>query len=267
MKLNFYIRIIIRTTLLLFILQSCKTSAKKRLPDNFIYQSFKDSIKAGIKDSGYEVTNLFDSTGFNPQSDTLDSLLNHLDSLWHRDIVIMQQIDTLMKVWKKTTVYTPEEMEMIKENIKALDSFRVNRNAEEHEGCTGKECLVYAEVDKSKQLLYLYLDEELMDSFPVSTGIKSRETPAMSVRPSGPLFMKYTSRKFPGGNYLGLGNMPYAVFIRGGYAIHGTTPGNFRFLGNRASHGCIRLHPVNAKIFYELIKRIGLAYTWVTVQE
>ena len=60
--------------------------------------------------------------------------------------------------------------------------------------------------------------------------------------------------------------MPYAVFVKGGYAIHGTTPGNFSKLGRRASHGCIRMPPDNAKIFYELVKKIGLQNTWVTIK-
>ena len=107
----------------------------------------------------------------------------------------------------------------------------------------------------------------MIDSFKVSTGKGKYETPELNVRPSGPLFTKYTSKKFPGGNYQGLGNMPYVVFVRGGYAIHGTTPGNFSKLGTKASHGCIRLHPDNAKIFFELVKRIGLDNTWVTVSD
>lgn len=101
----------------------------------------------------------------------------------------------------------------------------------------------------------------------MSTGKGKYETPELNLRPSGPVFIKYTSRKFPGGNYQGLGNMPYAVFLRGGYAIHGTTPGNFPKLGTKASHGCIRLHPDNAKIFNELVKVIGLENTWVSVKD
>ena len=34
--------------------------------------------------------------------------------------------------------------------------------------------------------------------------------------------------------------MPYSVFFRGGYAIHGT--GYVKQLGRPASHGCVRLH-------------------------
>ena len=89
----------------------------------------------------------------------------------------------------------------------------------------------------------------------------------MDLRPSGPVFRKYTSRKFPGGNYKGLGNMPYVVFVRGGYAIHGTTSGNIPKLGKKASHGCIRLHPDNGKIFNELVRKAGLSNTWVTIEE
>jgi lipoprotein-anchoring transpeptidase ErfK/SrfK len=33
--------------------------------------------------------------------------------------------------------------------------------------------------------------------------------------------------------------MPYSLFFRGGYAIHGT--GSTRQLGRPASHGCVRL--------------------------
>jgi lipoprotein-anchoring transpeptidase ErfK/SrfK len=61
--------------------------------------------------------------------------------------------------------------------------------------------------------------------------------------------------------------MPYAVFIKVVYAIHGSTTGNFSKLETRASHGCIRLHPVNAKIFYELVRLIGINNTWVSITD
>ena len=64
-----------------------------------------------------------------------------------------------------------------------------------------------------------------------------------------------------------MGNIPYAVFVKGGYAIHGTTPGNFSKLGTEASHGCIRLHPDHGRVFYELVRLIGLSNTWVKVQD
>ena len=39
--------------------------------------------------------------------------------------------------------------------------------------------------------------------------------------------------------------MPNSVFFHGGYAIHGT--GYIKSLGRPASHGCVRLHPVQRR--------------------
>ena len=268
MRLHHFVKISCSLLLMTFVFQACTSTEKQDLPAYLNYTTFKDSILAQEKkDTALEMENVFDTTLYNPAQDTSNILLKQFDSIWRLDIATMQQIDTLMKLWKKTEKYTPAEMEVIKTNLAVLDTFFSTGHSSEYTGCKENECLIYAEIIKSKQILYLHLDGKLIDSFPVSTGIKSRETPSMSTRPRGPLLIKYTSRKFPGGNYNGLGNMPYAVFVRGGYAIHGTTKGNFKKLGSRASHGCIRLHPVNAKIFFELVKRIGLNYTWVTIKD
>lgn len=259
-------RILLRMVLLMMVIQSCNNS-NKRLGDRFDYHAFKDSILKHSADTVVEPQNVFDSSLYDPALDTSASLLKKYDSLWYNDIAVMQGIDTLLKLWKKADKYSAEELEVIKSNKAILDSFLTKTQFTEHAGCREKECLVFADIIKSTQTLYLYLDGTLIDSFAVSTGMNKYETPDMSVRPSGPLFTKYKSKKFPGGNYMGLGNMPYAVFIRGGYAIHGTTTGNIAKLGTRASHGCVRLHPLNAKIFYELVKQIGIQYTWVTIRD
>ena len=57
--------------------------------------------------------------------------------------------------------------------------------------------------------------------------------------------------------------MPWAVFFNGGYAIHGTT--EIRALGRPASHGCVRLHPDNAKAFFSLVKIVGMENTLIDV--
>lgn len=132
--------------------------------------------------------------------------------------------------------------------------------------CKRDQCAIWMRISLSKQRMYFYLNGQLSDTFKISTGNSKHPTPLMDRRPSGPMFLKYTSKKFPGGNYMGLGNMPYVVFIRGGYAIHGTTKGNINFLGKRVSHGCIRLHPANGKIVYEHIKQVGIENTWVTIE-
>lgn len=251
----------------LFIFESCNNSSEGNTSPKFNYRTFKDSVILLNYDSTGDISNVFDSTLFTPGVDSLSTLLKRFGSSWHNDIDSMERIDTIIKIWKKAEQFTAEDLLILKENIKVLDSYIAKKEAASINNCREKDCLLFAEIIKSTQTLYLYLDTELMDSFPVSTGMGKYETRNMSVRPSGPMFIKYNSKKFPGGNYQGLGNMPYAVFIRGGYAIHGTTKGNFAKLGSRASHGCIRLHPVNAKIFYELVKRIGLHNTWVSIKD
>jgi hypothetical protein len=253
---------------LLIFFQACQNVKKKRGPENFRYERFKDSLKAEHITTGFDTSNIFEGREFTPGVDSLDALLIMVDTFWHREAAMRAQLlDTLIRQLKNSEKNLPEENKKLKENIRMLDSFLVNRNDTVKIACMETECTLYAAINKSRQKLYLYINGEIEDSFPVSTGMKKYTTPDINVRPSGPLFTKYTSRKFPGGNYKGLGNMPYAVFVQGGYAIHGTTPGNFSRLGTVASHGCIRLHPDNARIFYELVKLFGIKNTWVTVRD
>lgn len=57
--------------------------------------------------------------------------------------------------------------------------------------------------------------------------------------------------------------MPYSVFFYGGYAIHGTT--EIRKLGQPASHGCVRLHPDNARTLFNLIVKYGKANALIRI--
>jgi lipoprotein-anchoring transpeptidase ErfK/SrfK len=57
--------------------------------------------------------------------------------------------------------------------------------------------------------------------------------------------------------------MPWAIFFHGGYAIHGTT--DLRNLGRPASHGCVRLHPANAKAFFALVQKSGKDNTTISI--
>lgn len=60
--------------------------------------------------------------------------------------------------------------------------------------------------------------------------------------------------------------MNNSVFFNGGLALHATTPDHFKELGKRASGGCVRLLPKNAKIIYDLVLSEGKGqvpvYTW-----
>lgn len=132
--------------------------------------------------------------------------------------------------------------------------------------CRNIDCPLFALVDKETQTLTLYVDGEIKEVWDVSTGTYGHETPGFSKNPNGRIYDEYMSKTYPGGDYEGLGNMPYAVFIEGGFAIHGTGRSNWKKLGSRASHGCIRVHPDNAFTFNRLVRKYGVANTWITVQ-
>ena len=132
-------------------------------------------------------------------------------------------------------------------------------------GCYRGSCAVYVHVRKSDQRLDLFVDGNRQAEWAVSTGAVGHETPNFDRHPNGRIYDQYTSTTFPGGNFQGLGNMPYAVFIEGGFAIHGTSKGNWKFLGRRASHGCVRVHPDNGLIFNRLVRKYGVSNVWIQI--
>ncbi|HEY8162511.1 MAG: L,D-transpeptidase [Methylocystis sp.] len=85
-------------------------------------------------------------------------------------------------------------------------------------------------------------------TWPVSTARAGYSTPRGSYAPTGMERMHY-SRKYH------MSPMPYSIFFRGGYAIHGTYATGA--LGRPASHGCVRLSPGNAKRLYEIVQAEG----------
>lgn len=133
--------------------------------------------------------------------------------------------------------------------------------------CKRSSCKVWLQVVKSTQLAYLYIDGEHKHTWKVSTGAVGYGTPNFDKHPNGRIYDSYTSSKYPGGDYNGLGNMPYAIFIEGGFAVHGTGKPNWPKLGSRASHGCVRLHPDNAYIFNRLVREHGIYKVWITIQD
>ncbi|MBC7713875.1 MAG: L,D-transpeptidase [Rhizobacter sp.] len=133
--------------------------------------------------------------------------------------------------------------------------------------CYRDNCPVWLSISKDQQLAYLYIDGEVKYVWKVSTGRRGYTTPNFDINPNGRVYDKYSSITFPGGDYNGLGNMPYAVFISGGYAVHGTTAGNWPDLGKPTSHGCVRLHPDNAFIFNRLVRANGVGSVWITVAQ
>lgn len=131
-------------------------------------------------------------------------------------------------------------------------------------GCRRKSCAVYLSVNLSKQRATLFVNGKVDRTYKISSGAPGYGTKTWDGRHNGRVYDAYRSRKFPGGaGYRGLGNMPYAVFYYRGFAVHGTT--SISRLGRRASHGCIRQHPDNAKRFNRLTRKYGRNKTWIRI--
>lgn len=111
-------------------------------------------------------------------------------------------------------------------------------------------------VDKSTQRMQVFVDGELKHNFVVSTGLAGGP-PIGTFKPQR-LERSWHSRLF------NMAPMPYSIFFHGHFAIHGTTA--VKKLGQRASHGCVRLHPNNAAILFDLVKKQGMANTRIIIE-
>nr|WP_245417912.1 L,D-transpeptidase [Cohaesibacter celericrescens] len=110
------------------------------------------------------------------------------------------------------------------------------------------EAPVVARIDISEQRMNVYVNGLITHSWKVSTGGRGYYTPRGQYAPYR-MHTMWRSRKYNNAP------MPHSVFFHKGWAIHGTNA--ISRLGRPASHGCVRLHPKNAKILFNLIKRSG----------
>lgn len=115
---------------------------------------------------------------------------------------------------------------------------------------------VAVEIDKSSQRMLVAVDGHPAYVWPVSTGAGGFGTPTGRFRP------RWMARSWFSTKYYG-SPMPYSIFFYKGYAIHGTN--YISRLGGPASHGCVRLHPANARTLFMLVQRYGMANTTIAI--
>lgn len=113
-----------------------------------------------------------------------------------------------------------------------------------------------ANIDLSSQTMVVSQNGKVKYKWLVSTGRKGYSTP------TGSYTAKWLSRHHRSRKYNNA-PMPYAVFFRGGYAIHGTY--ETKRLGRVASHGCVRLAPEHAAIFFSLVQKTGNSNTRIVI--
>ncbi|MEM1376696.1 MAG: L,D-transpeptidase [Pseudomonadota bacterium] len=104
-----------------------------------------------------------------------------------------------------------------------------------------------ANVDISSQTMTVTKDGRTLYRWKVSTARPGKVTPIGTFRPQR-MHRKWRSTIYGS-------SMPYSIFFRGPYAIHGTNA--VSRLGRRASAGCVRLHTANAKKLFELTRQVG----------
>ena len=107
---------------------------------------------------------------------------------------------------------------------------------------------IVVQVDNPSQRMQVYVDGALAYVWKVSTARPGYWTPP------GDYYVERMERMWYSRKY-DMSPMPYAMFFYGGFAIHGT--GAIRQLGRPASHGCVRLHPANARALYGLVQQYG----------
>jgi lipoprotein-anchoring transpeptidase ErfK/SrfK len=113
-----------------------------------------------------------------------------------------------------------------------------------------------ARVNVSEQMMRVYHEGRLLFAWPVSTAKPGKITPAGIFTPET-LSKNHRSRLYNNAP------MPYAIFYDGNYAIHGTD--QISRLGKPASHGCVRLHPDNARILFGMVRAEGMENTRVVI--
>lgn len=113
-----------------------------------------------------------------------------------------------------------------------------------------------AHVDVSRQQMTVSMNGRVLHVWNVSTARQGKITPRGQFRPQA-LRARHVSSIYGSA-------MPYSIFFRGNYAIHGTN--QVRQLGQPASAGCVRLHTANARQLFALVQQAGAARTRIVIR-
>lgn len=131
-------------------------------------------------------------------------------------------------------------------------------------------------IDKSErgrsstaQTMSVELDGRRIHYWWVSTGRERQETnkqgrQTWSRTPAGKFRIQWMSRDHFSQAWQA--PMPYAMFFIGGIAIHAASQDAIHKLGRRASGGCVRIHPDNAAILWDLVRKVGMKNVAIIVE-
>ena len=113
-------------------------------------------------------------------------------------------------------------------------------------------------IDKANQQMTVALDELPVFDWPVSTGQSGYDTPVGEFKPFR-MERTHFSREWDDAP------MPHSIFFtQQGHAIHGSN--HVKAIGKPASHGCVRLAPENAAVFFKLVQVYGKQNTLIVIE-
>lgn len=115
----------------------------------------------------------------------------------------------------------------------------------------------HIKVDIAQQIMDVYKGDTLVYSWFVSTAANGYFTPTGRFKP-------YHTEKMHFSKQFDNSPMPWSVFFKDGFAIHGTEW--VRSLGYKASHGCVRLHPANANKLYNIVQKYGYNHVTISIE-
>jgi lipoprotein-anchoring transpeptidase ErfK/SrfK len=115
---------------------------------------------------------------------------------------------------------------------------------------------VEARINLKTQEMIVKVDGAVAHVWKVSTARRGYVTPRGAYVPKR-MHKRYYSKKYHNSP------MPYSIFFKGGYAVHGTSA--VKRLGAPASHGCIRLSTEHARALYNLVKAHGPGHSRIVI--
>lgn len=116
---------------------------------------------------------------------------------------------------------------------------------------------VMVRVDISSQTMTILVRGKVAYIWKVSTAGRGYVTPTGFWTPYR-MHVMWRSRKYDNAP------MPHSIFFHQGYAIHATP--YIKRLGKPASHGCVRLHPTDAKALFALVRQYGQSAVRVSIE-
>jgi lipoprotein-anchoring transpeptidase ErfK/SrfK len=165
--------------------------------------TFEDSIVRQVNAEAATTTesNFLDSDAFDPASPQAEQILNVMDQIY--------ESETGLSAYPTGATVDRGDIDPALLGQGTAFEGLLHQTS----GCVRQSCSVWAVVSKASQRITIYVNGSPI-SLPdnrTSTGTRGNGTPNFDKRPDGRIYQRYTSRKFPGGDYNGLGNTPWQL--------------------------------------------------------